>query len=61
MTLFEFLEGDARIVLLDAGAKLQEQCYLFVHDDERLEQFFTEDTGMVSKRKQRARAALWNE
>jgi len=32
-------------------AKLQEKCYHFVHDDERLETFFTEDANIVARRR----------
>lgn len=33
-------------------SKLQEKCYQFVHDDERLEAFFTEDVSIVARREE---------
>jgi interferon-induced GTP-binding protein Mx1 len=32
--------------------KLQEQCYQFVHDEKKLEAFFTEDAALVARRSQ---------
>jgi len=38
-------------ILSTLGPKLQEQCYQFVHNEQQLESFFTEDPKIVAKRK----------